>query len=307
MRSFLLPMVAPNSVRGGAILGAAVLRAAALIARARPRVTFATGGYVSVPGTLASRLFRVPVVLFLPDVLPGKAIARLAPLTRTIAVTTEESRRHLPADKVVVTGYPVREEFLSATRAGGRARFGIPDDAPVLVVTGGSLGARSLNSALVPCLSWLLKVAHVIHITGTDRYPEVASLVEPLPAEVRERYHLVPYLDAADMASALAAADLCLCRCGASALGELPATGTPAVVVPLPLSGAIQRANADYLVAAGAAVMLDDDALDTSLAPVLEMLLSDRERLDSMTVAARHLARPDAAQAIAGLVLEAAR
>jgi UDP-N-acetylglucosamine--N-acetylmuramyl-(pentapeptide) pyrophosphoryl-undecaprenol N-acetylglucosamine transferase len=109
------------------------------------------------------------------------------------------------------------------------------------------------------------------------------------------------------MAAALAAADLCLCRSGASTLGELPATGTPAVLVPLPIAGVNQRQNAEYLVAGGAAVMLDNDDLTERLAPVLETLLADRERLDGMSVAARSLARPDASAAIARLILETAR
>lgn len=307
MRSYFMPMAPPVSIRGAVLLAIASVRAVLLLMRSRPRVTFGTGGYVSVPAALASWLLRVPVVFFLPDVVPGKAVSRLVPLTRWIAVTTEDSLRYFPARKVVVTGYPVREEFLTASRKSGRARFGIPTDAVVLTVTGGSLGARSLNEAVQACLPWLLERGHVIHVTGSQRHTEVLPIIESLPPVARERYHLFPYLDAHGMADALAAADLCLCRAGASTLGELPATGTPAVVVPLPIAGVHQRANAEYLVAGGAAVMLDENDLQTTLAPVLETLLPDRERLDAMAVAARRLARPDAAQTIAELILETAQ
>lgn len=306
MTCYFVPMAPPTTARAVALLVLASARALLLILRTRPRVTFGTGGYVSVPAALASWLLRVPVVLFLPDVIPGKAVSRLVPLTRVIAVATDDSLRYLPARKVVVTGYPVREEFLRATRQGGRARFGVPNNATVLFVTGGSLGSRSLNSALAACLPWLLEQSHVIHVTGSERHVEATKAAERVPSSARERYHLFPYLNAEEMADAMAAADLCLCRAGASTLGEIPATGTPAVLVPLPIAGVNQRANAEYLVAGGAAVMLDDEGLDQRLPPVLETLLTDRERLDAMAVAARRMARPEAADAIARLLLETA-
>lgn len=307
MKTYLMLMAAPSSIRGIALLALATLRSLLVLLRTRPRVTFGTGGYVSVPASLASWLLSVPVVLFLPDIVPGKAVRRLLPFTRRIAVATGDSLRYLPRDKVVVTGYPVRGEFLGASRERGRARLDIPPDATVLFVTGGSLGARSLNEAVAASLPWLLQSTYVVHASGRDRFDEVKATSDALPAELADRYRLVPYLEAQDMADAFAASDLCLCRSGASTLGELPATGTPAVLVPLPIAGVNQRQNAEYLVASGAAVMLENDDLRDRLPPVLETLLSDRERLDAMAVACRSLARPDAADRIAELILETAR
>lgn len=307
MGMYLIPMAPPSSVRGLILLALATVRALLVLLRTRPRVTFGTGGYVSVPAAVASWLTRVPVVLFLPDVVPGKAVSRLLPLTRTVAVSTPDSLRYIPAGKAVVTGYPVREEFLTASRQEGRERFGIPPEATVLMVTGGSLGARDLNNALAGTLPWLLRNTYVIHVSGTDRHAEVVAATAALPPDLQSHYLLFPYLDAPAMADAMAAADLCLCRSGASTLGELPATGTPAVLVPLPIAGVNQRQNAEYLVGGGAAVMLDNDGLTEGLGPVLETLLSDRERLDAMAVACRRLAHTDASDAIARVVLEAAR
>lgn len=307
MKSYFVPMAPPASMRGILLLGLAMVRSLLVLLRIRPRVTFGTGGYVSVPAAVASWLLRVPVVLFLPDIVPGKAVSRLVPLARRIAVSTSDSLRYLPPEKTVVTGYPVREEFLTASREGGRSRFSIPPDATVLLVTGGSLGARSLNEGIVSCLPWLLRSTYVIHVCGQERLDEVRASTEGLPSDLGSRYLLYPYLDANDMAAALAAADLCVCRSGASTLGELPVTGTPAVLVPLPIAGVNQRQNAEYLVAGEAAVMLDNEDLGQRLGPVLETLLSDRERLDAMAVAARRLARPGAAAEIAQLILETAR
>lgn len=307
MKSYFVPMAPPASMRGILLLGLAMVRSLLVLLRIRPRVTFGTGGYVSVPAAVASWLLRVPVVLFLPDIVPGKAVSRLVPLARRIAVSTSDSLRYLPPEKTVVTGYPVREEFLTASREGGRSRFSIPPDATVLLVTGGSLGARSLNEGIVSCLPWLLRSTYVIHVCGQERLDEVRASTEGLPSDLGSRYLLYPYLDANDMAAALAAADLCVCRSGASTLGELPVTGTPAVLVPLPIAGVNQRQNAEYLVAGEAAVMLDNEDLGQRLGPVLETLLSDHERLDAMAVAARRLARPGAAAEIAQLILETAR
>ncbi|MDQ2741492.1 MAG: UDP-N-acetylglucosamine--N-acetylmuramyl-(pentapeptide) pyrophosphoryl-undecaprenol N-acetylglucosamine transferase, partial [Chloroflexota bacterium] len=231
IRCYLFPMWPPGTPRGILSLLVATLRSLVVIARTAPRGTVATGGYVSMPAAVASWLLRVPLVLYLPDVVPGKAIRRLVPLARRIAVTAEDSRRYLPGDKTVVTGYPVRESFLRVSRASGRRRFGLPDDAVVLVVFGGSQGSRSINEALSACLPNVLADAHVIHICGDQRRSEAEVAAAGLPVELRPRYHLFPYLHDLDMAEALAAADLALCRSGASILGELPATGTPAVLV----------------------------------------------------------------------------
>lgn len=304
---YLLPMAPPGSPRGIALLAVAAMRCLPLVLRLRPRVTIATGGYACVPAALASWLARVPVVLFLPDVVPAKAVRALVPLARRVAAPTEDSLAYLPAEKTVVTGYPLREAFRDLSPERGRQRFGIPSGATVLCVFGGSLGARAINQALASCLPVLLAGNHVIHVCGRERLSEAEAAAADLGADARSRYHLFPYLEAEEMASALAAADLVLSRSGASLLGELPAAGTPAVLVPLPLSGVIQRANAEFLARHGAAVILDEQDLPTELDGVLRVLLADRGRLVAMAAACRALYRPDAAERIADLALEVAR
>lgn len=304
---FFMSMRAPTSPRGVLVLLTATIRSLLIVARTRPRVTIGTGGYVCVPACLASWLWRVPVVLFLPDVEPGKAVKALLPLARRIAVTTEDSLDYVPRAKAVVTGYPLREAFLHADRERGRARFNVSPTDRLLCVFGGSLGARSINTAVAAILPELLRSAHVIHVCGRDRYDEVRKATEHLPSEHKDRYHLVPYLEEEEMADALAACDVALCRSGASVLGELPATATPAVLVPLPIPGVHQRANAEFLAHHGAAVIVDDDALADGLGDVLELLLKDEGRLEQMAEASQSLARMDAADAIARVAAEVAR
>lgn len=303
IRCFLFPMAPPSTIRGIGLLALATLRTLAVLVRTRPRVALATGGYVSTPVTLAAWSMRIPVILFLPDVVPGKAVAWLTPFARRIAASTESALAYLPPGKTVVTGYPVRNTFRAASRDKARARFGLPDDAAVLSVFGGSQGSRSINEALAAHLPSLLARHHVIHICGEQRWPEAQRAAANLPDEQRDRYLLFPYLHDEEMADALAAADLALCRSGASTLGELPATGTPAVLVPLPEAAVHQQENAEYLAAAGAAVVLPDAELPARLGALLDGLLGNQTELDRMAAACRSLDRPEAAEAIAALLL----
>jgi UDP-N-acetylglucosamine--N-acetylmuramyl-(pentapeptide) pyrophosphoryl-undecaprenol N-acetylglucosamine transferase len=304
IRFFLVPMAPPTSVRGMFLLAVATLRSLLVLARVRPRVTVSTGGYASTPAVLASWLLRVPVVLFLPDVYPGKAVAWLAPLSQKIAVTSEETERHFPPGKARVTGYPLRDAFVEPSREHGRQRFTLPFEVDVVCVFGGSQGARHINEALGRSLPELLKRCHVLHICGEERWNEAQAAAAALSGTARARYHLFPYLQDEEMAEALASADLAVCRAGASVLGELPATGTPAILVPLPQASVHQRENAEYLANRGAAVILDDRSVDGELGPLIESVLSDRPRLDAMTAAASLLARPYATEAIIDLIDE---
>jgi len=210
----------------------------------------------------------------------------------------EESRSYFPARRVVVTGYPVRAGFRGLERASARAAFGLAPDDPVLLVMGGSRGARSINQALSGVLEGVLELAQVIHVSGELDWPWVAQRRDALPETLKARYHAFPYLYR-EMGQALAAADLAVCRAGASTLGELPFFGLPAVLVPYPYAWRYQRVNADWLAERGAAVRLDDERLAAELLPTLRRLLEDRAGLSSLAAHMRALARPDAATRLA--------
>ncbi|MCX7856022.1 MAG: UDP-N-acetylglucosamine--N-acetylmuramyl-(pentapeptide) pyrophosphoryl-undecaprenol N-acetylglucosamine transferase, partial [Anaerolineae bacterium] len=270
--------------------------------RRRPDALFVTGGYASVPVALAAWALRVPILLYLPDIEPGLAVRFIARLATRIGVTVEDSRAFLPAHKVVVTGYPVRPEFAGIDRTVARGTLGLPEGGPVLLVFGGSTGARSINQAVVENLEALLEVAHVVHVSGERDWPWVESSARFISRH--ERYHPYPYLHGAAMGQALAAADLAVCRAGASTLGELPYFGLPAVLVPYPYAWRYQRVNAEWLASRGAAVILEDARLEEDLVPTVRSLLSDPARLAEMRVCALARARPDAAARLAELVVE---
>jgi UDP-N-acetylglucosamine--N-acetylmuramyl-(pentapeptide) pyrophosphoryl-undecaprenol N-acetylglucosamine transferase len=274
--------------------------ARSMLTRARSDVVFITGGYASVPVALAAWLKRVPIVIYLPDIVPGMAIRYLSRLATKIAVTSEESYRFFRREKVVVTGYPVRREVHTLNRQEARQALGLETEDKVLLVFGGSRGARSINRAIVAGLRELLPRCQIVHVTGQLDAGWVSGVAKSLPDELQVRYHQYDYLH--DMPQALVAADLAVARSGAATLGEFPAAGLGAILVPYPHSGQHQQPNARHMAASGAAQVLPDKALGTELVPTLQELLEDEPKLEEMRQAARAMARPDASEAIAELL-----
>ena len=270
-----------------------------------PQVVLSTGGYASFPVALAARARKIPLAVYLPDLVPGWAVRAIARLAQRVAATAVESLRRLPSGKTIVTGYPVRSEFYRADRSGGRERLGLNPEEKVLFISGGSTGAQRINRAIANEISGLLELCEVVHVSGPGDEPWLREIREDLPIGLRNRYHLYGYMHD-EMPWAMAAADLALCRSGASVIGELPALGLPAVLVPLPLAGAHQRTNARYLEKHGAAEILEEDSL-SDLLPVVGSLLHDEERLRKMRDASRRLARPNAAARIANVIMDLAK
>jgi UDP-N-acetylglucosamine--N-acetylmuramyl-(pentapeptide) pyrophosphoryl-undecaprenol N-acetylglucosamine transferase len=276
------------------------------VGRFRPDVIFLTGGYVSVPVALAAWLWRKPILVYLPDVEPGRAIKLLSRLATCIAVNVEASRKYLPP-KVVVTGYPLRQEFHQAKQMGkaaARRTIGLLPEGKVLLVFGGSRGARSINRALGGILEKVLAHAQVIHISGALDAEWCQAQRDQLPETARKRYALFDYQH--DMGRALAAADLVVARAGAGTLGEFPFFGLPAILVPYPYAWRYQKVNADYLAERGAALCLNDEDMAEKLWPSIKTLLNDAQRLEDMGTQAQALAKPDAATALAELLTELA-
>ena len=286
------------------------LAARKLLARFRPDVLFFTGGYVAVPLALAARfplrgLARPRSLVYIPDIEPGLALKALLRFSDQAALTGEASRAYLPQGlPAVVSGYPVRHDLLQNPSA---LDLALEAGLPTLLVFGGSKGARSINRALLGALPQLLPEMQIIHISGELDWPEVQSRLSanPLPTELAQRYHPYPYLHE-QMGAALAAADLVLSRAGASSLGEFPLFGLPAVLAPYPYAWRYQRVNAEHLVQAGAALLVTDAELPEKIAPLLRDLMFNSARRAAMRQAMQSLARPQAAQTIAGLLRQLA-
>lgn len=269
--------------------------------RFHPQAVFATGGYASAPVALAARSLRRPLLVYLPNVRPGWAVRMMARLATRVAATTDDSLPYLPRGKAVVTGYPARQDFLQAAKEEGRRRLGLDPAAKTLLVSGGSQGARSINNMVADNLPALLDLCQLIHLSGAADFDWLKQRRDTLPEDLRPRHHLHAYLT--EMPWAMAAADLALTRAGASTLGELPLAGLPAVLVPGPFSD--QAENARYLADHGAAVVLANGRLSDAIGLVKELLLDDA-RLKAMSVAMQSLARPDAAERVAAMLMEIA-
>ena len=281
----------------------------------QPDAAFTSGGYVSVPAGLAARIEGAPLVMHQQDVPPNLANRLLTPFATRISVSFSDSLRYFPRRRTALAGNPVREEILAMVGADAAAlkrSLGFSPDLPLLLVTGGSQGARHLNQVVVAALPELLMRCQVLHVSGKLTHDETsraaAHQVAPLPA-LAARYKLYPYLNE-EMPAALAASDVALCRSGASTLTELAALGLPSVLVPLPpgFTGSPQTVNAQMFRRAGAAEMiLDRDLTPESLGKALYPLLDNPPRRALMASATRTLAHRDAAATIAEMVAALAR
>ena len=272
----------------------ATVRAPALLRRLRPDVVLGGGGYVAGPVGLAAALLRIPLALSEADSHMGLANRLLSPFARRVFLAFPPEQGARPG-RQLVTGRPIPAATPSADREAARARFGLPSDRPCLLVFGGSLGARSLNEAAVEAFARPAGLS-VLHACGRRDYEALATRLHEVGAP--SHYHLHPYIE--PFADALAAADLAAARAGGS-IFELAAAGLPALLVPYPqATGDHQSANARWMAAGGAAIVVADSELDADrLAREVGDLVADPARLDRMARAARALARPDAAERIA--------
>lgn len=281
-----------------------VLAARRILAEFKPDVIFFTGGYVAAPMAVAG--FRVPILLYVPDIEPGLALRFLSRFSRVIALTAEESIQYMKTGaRLAVTGYPTRPELGQWDRATARSHFNLSPDLPVLLIAGGSKGAHSINLPVIANLAGLLELAQVVHITGSLDQDAAESARQALPPGLQNRYHIFEYLHE-DMGAALAAADLAVTRAGASTLGEYPLFGLPAILAPYQYAWRYQKVNADYLQRRGAALILEASQLSNELIPTVRGLFADPQRLQAMRQAMQSLARPNAASEIAGLLRELA-
>ena len=295
----------PELLAVPARLVGAVRAARRILAEHDAQVAVGFGGYVSLPVYLAARMARVPLVLHEGNAVPGLANRIAARFTPYVATTFPGT--DLPHARRL--GLPVRTGIAtldrSARRSAARSLFGLPQTGPVLLVSGGSQGARSLNLATAAATDRLLAAGiSILHVLGAANLTaETVVRSDPGSGAV---YVPVGYVD--EMGEAYAAADLMLGRSGAGTVMETAMTGLPTIFVPLPHGNGEQARNADFLIEAGAGVLVADaDLTADRLVTQVTGLLADPARLDRMSAECRTLVPADASAALAEMVLEAAR
>lgn len=291
-----------------AVIAASTVRAVGLLRRYRPDVVIGFGGYASLPAGIAAVLSGVPLVLHEQNSVPGLANRVLSRWACGVGVTYEDSARFLAhPGRAVLTGNPVRRDVLLARRDAARRSLGYAEDDLVLLVFGGSRGARHVNEAMMNLYPRLKDVRRlrVLHAAGRMEAPQVRQRLAEMSGDGVSDYRVVDYLE--DMGSALAAADLVVARAGATSIAEITALGRPALLVPYPhATGDHQTLNARALERSGAAVVIADSEIDGArFGGELMSLLKDAERRARMAAAAASVGRVDAARRVTDIAREA--
>jgi UDP-N-acetylglucosamine--N-acetylmuramyl-(pentapeptide) pyrophosphoryl-undecaprenol N-acetylglucosamine transferase len=310
---FALDLVRSGGIKGKSLVGR--LRGTALIplglvdgwrivSRRQPHVVIGVGGYSSGPVVLVAALRRVPTMLLEQNAVPGLTNRSLARVVKAAAVTFESTRSFF-GSKAFVSGNPVRPEFLGT---GPNEESAIDEQTTVVrvLVFGGSQGAHAINVAMVAAAARLAAGAPHLRLTHQTGERDV-EMVRTAYRAAGLQADVEPFLY--DMGPRLGAADLIVCRAGATTLAEITAAGKAAILVPLPTAtDDHQRKNAEALAANGAAeVLLQENMTGAVLAERILALAADRGRRLRMAAAAKALARPDAARVIVDRVLEIAR
>ncbi len=268
-----------------------------------PDAVFSKGGAASVPIAFAAWVYRIPILMHDSDAVAGRANRFVSRFARRIAIAYERTRQYFPSEKVMLTGNPVRKEILGADPVESRAYFQFDPERPLIMVMGGSLGARALNHHIIKALPELLeRGVQVLHLVGESHMKEVRKLVfEKGINEENTNYRPVPFLGAADMGRAYAAADVVIARAGAGSITELAALKKASILVPLPTAANDEQRFNAYEVAktGGAAVAEEANMSENLLVTLLSEILGDAERRQKMGEAIHAFYHPDAARVIA--------
>lgn len=302
-----LPTLGKN-VRDLFVTGVGFFQSMWLLFRFKPDVVFTKGGFVCVPLGLAAKLLRIPLVIHDSDAHPGLANRILSRWATTIATGSPVEHYPYPREKTHYVGIPVDPVFTPFSQTKQRelkAALGFHDlSKPLIVVTGGGLGARTINRAVVTIAPQIVERATIYHITGTATFDEVMSHAPELID-----YQIVPFISTG-MAPVLGAADIVVSRVGATTMQELAALAKAVVMVPNPyLTGGHQLKNANVYEEANAAVTVDERELEKNpqvLRQALEKLLGNADRRKELGEALHVFARPDAAIDMAALIVDAA-
>ena len=281
--------------------------AKAVIRDFKPDAVIGTGGYVCYTVLKAAARLGIPTAVHESNAVPGLTTKLLAKTVDRIMVGFEESRQYYPEpDKVIVTGTPVRGEFAGLSKKQARRELGMDEKEKLVVSVWGSLGAGHMNSVMTQCIPLMdgTQGFRMIYAAGKAYYPSVLeTLEETAPGLPQRKVDLREYIF--DMPRVMAAADLVMCRAGASTISELTYMGLPAILVPSPnVTNNHQEKNARVLEKAGGAQVLLEGEFDAaSLLENVKALLADEKKLEAMSAAMRSMSMPDAADKISSIIL----
>ena len=286
-------------------------KAMGIVRKFQPDVVVGTGGYVCGPVLMAASLLGIPSLIQEQNVIPGITNKILSKFVNKIATGYQEANGAFPANKVVFTGNPIRQEVMAHRQEADYEAFGLRPDTTTILVSGGSRGARTINRAMVEVLKHYAgrRDVQILHATGKGEYEDIINRISAagLDLQQADNIKVKPYLY--NMPQAMAIADLAIFRAGATGLAELTAKGIPAILVPYPYAAENhQEHNARAVEKAGAArVILNKDLTAQGLIQAIDELIGKPEKLQAMAKASAKLGRPEAADTISELIIELAR
>lgn len=274
--------------------------------RVYPDVIFSKGGYTAVPILIAAKLLMIPVVLHESDTTPGKANDLAKNFAQYIAVAYDEAAQFFPAEKVALTGIPLRTE-LKELLPDPFAAVGIPNDKPLIYVTGGSQGAERINAIVLRSLLDLLPHYRIFHQTG-PQMSDVQSTAQSLLAgtDLAGDYYLAESVPVATVSALMQAASIVITRAGSTTLFELAYFGTPAIIIPIPEDvSRDQRTNAYTYARSGGASVIEEHNLTTHLLTTeIATIMGDQTKYAAMQTAAKAAFIPDAASKLAHVLIK---
>lgn len=266
-----------------------------------PDVVFSKGGYAAVPVVTAAWIYRIPVIIHESDITPGLANQFAAKLASKVCLSFPDAADFFNPVKVVITGNPIREEITKGNREEAKKIFGLKGERKVILVMGGSQGARVINESIIRIMPKLLKKYEIIHLTGKNDYENVIREIGKIGIKAgHEGYHPYPFLSN-EIPHALAAADLVISRAGANALTEIAANAKPSIIIPIKASANNhQELNAQAFLEIGAAVVLDQDNIgENILFNKIEEIMNNSELRFKLSERVKKFYIPDAAEKIA--------
>jgi UDP-N-acetylglucosamine--N-acetylmuramyl-(pentapeptide) pyrophosphoryl-undecaprenol N-acetylglucosamine transferase len=272
-----------------------------------PDVIFSKGGYTSVPILQAARFLRIPVVIHESDAVPGRANKLAKKFARYIGIAHNHAAQFFPPEKTALVGIPLRKEILT-TDSDPFTKLGIPNDMPLIYVTGGSLGAERLNTIIFQSLTELLPRYRIFHQAGADKLDNLKFTAKELlkDSPLQANYYVDGLIPPETVSLLMDAASVVITRAGSTTLFEIAAHGKPAIVIPIPEDiSRDQRSNAFSYAHSGAASVLEEHNLTPHLLmEEIDSIISSPTRYAAMSAAARELAVPDAAVKIARILLQ---
>lgn len=309
LRQLLWPSLVLKNIRDGFMVFLGFFQSFFKLIIWRPDVVFTKGGYVCLPVGIASRLLRIPLVIHDSDAHPGLTNRILSKWATLIATGAPLKYYSYPAEKTRYVGIPVSSEFHKFSESeqfSAKQKWGIRTDKPLIVVTGGGLGASRINDVVVSKLADLLKLGSLMLVSGNWQYQDIKAIAP----KNDDNFQLHSFISK-DMDLLLGAADVVIARAGATTILELAALGKSTILIPnAKLTGGHQMKNAAVYEQAGAVVVVDEDRMLNNadiLVNAVKDILDNPEKSEKMTKIFTKFARPNAASDVADMIISSIR